>query len=84
MKCVICKHGHTQSGHTTVTLERNDTMLVFKHVPSQVCDNCGERYVDEWVTEKLLTAAEKAVKTGVQVDIRKYIDNSAGNLGVHT
>jgi len=28
MKCAICRHGHTESGFTTVTLERNQTTLL--------------------------------------------------------
>ncbi|MCC6615614.1 MAG: type II toxin-antitoxin system MqsA family antitoxin [Anaerolineae bacterium] len=73
MNCVICKHGSTQSGHVTVTLERGSTTLVFKHVPAQVCDNCGEAYVDEETTEQLLAAAEAAVDAGVQVEVREFV-----------
>lgn len=72
MKCVICKHGETQPGTTTVTLERGATTLVFKQVPAQVCTNCGEAYIDENHTVRLLTAAEAAVKAGVQVEVRGY------------
>lgn len=72
MKCVICKHGETQPGTVTVTLEREGTTLVFKHVPAHVCDNCGESYVDETTTDQLLNAAENAVKAGVQVEIREF------------
>ena len=73
MKCVICKHGSTQTGTVTVTLERGETTLVFKHVPAQVCENCGEAYVDDSTTEQLLTLAEQAMQTGVQVEIREFI-----------
>lgn len=72
MTCVICKHGNTQSGKATVTLERADTTLVFKGVPADICANCGEQYVDEATTAKLLKTAEETAKAGVQVDIREY------------
>ncbi len=68
MKCVICKHGSTQPGTVTVTLERGTMTLVFKNVPARVCDNCGEAYVDETTTAQLLQTAEAAVKAGVQVE----------------
>lgn len=42
--------------------------LVFKHVPAQVCANCGEAYVDEDTTAQLLEDAERAIKSGVQVE----------------
>ena len=71
MKCVICKYGETKAGHTTVTLERDQTVLVFRNVPAQVCDNCGEAYVSEEITAQLLEEAEQAVRARVQVDVRE-------------
>ena len=73
MKCVICKHGETRPGTATVTLERGETTLVFKHVPAQMCENCGESYVDEATTEHLLSEAETAMRAGVQVEVRTFI-----------
>jgi predicted RNA-binding Zn-ribbon protein involved in translation (DUF1610 family) len=46
--------------------------LVFKGVPAQVCPNCGESYVDQATTRRLLQEAEEAAGCGVQVDIRKF------------
>ena len=71
MKCVICKHGETKAGQTTVTLERGQTVVVFRNVPAQVCANCGEAYVSEEVTAQLLQEAEDAVEARVQVDVRE-------------
>jgi YgiT-type zinc finger domain-containing protein len=73
MKCVICKQGNTQSDFVTITLERNNTTLVFKSVPAQVCENCGEQYVDEQTSAKLLHEAEEAERAGVQVEVRAYV-----------
>ena len=72
MKCVICKHGETQPGRTTVTFERGGATLVIKGVPAQICDNCGEAYVDEGTTSQLLEIADEAVRAGVQVDVREF------------
>ena len=72
MTCVVCKIGETHGGKTTVTLERAGMTLVFKGVPAQVCRNCGEAYVDQAITRRLLRDAEKAAGSGVQVDIRKF------------
>jgi YgiT-type zinc finger domain-containing protein len=73
MKCVVCKHGETQSGRVTVILERDSLTLVVKGVPARVCDNCGEEYTDEQVTERLLETAEEMVRAGTHVDIRDYV-----------
>ncbi len=72
MKCVICKHGETQPGKTTVTIERGGATLVVKGVPARICDNCGEAYVDEEISRQLPDIAKEALRAGVQVDIREF------------
>ncbi len=72
MKCVICSQGNTQPGTATVTLTRESLTLVVKGVPAQVCENCGEEYVNEETSKQLLTTAEEAAQAGVQVDVRQY------------
>jgi len=73
MRCVICKQGEIRPGIATVMLERNGMILVVKSVPARVCENCGEEYVDEDITARLLREAEDAARSGVQVDIREYV-----------
>jgi len=72
MTCVVCKHGQTRPQHVSVTLERGPLTLVFKSVPADVCDNCGEQYVGTQTTARLLAEAEKAAAAGVQVEVRTY------------
>lgn len=72
MTCIICKHGQTSPGQVSVTLERNGATVVFKSVPAQVCQNCGEQYVAAETTARLLDQAKQAIKAGVQVEIRTY------------
>ena len=73
VKCVVCKHGETRPGTTTVTLTRDGTTLVVKGVPACVCSNCGEEYVDETTTAHLLEVAEQAARSGVEVEVRDYV-----------
>jgi len=72
MKCVICKHGETKQGKTTVTLQRGETTVVIKDVPAQVCNNCGEYYLSKEITGKLFKKAEQAVKAGAEVEIIRF------------
>ena len=72
MKCVICRQGDTAPGNVTVTLQRGETTIVFKDVPAEVCQNCGEFYLSEAVTEKLLSRAEEVVKGGAELEILRY------------
>lgn len=77
MKCMICKHGETVEGTTTVTLEKDGATIVFKHVPALVCSNCGEEYIDSIITRELFEKAHEIQKSGVVVDIREYTLNVA-------
>ncbi len=72
MKCFVCKIGKTRLGRTSVTIEREGTTLVFKAVPAEVCDNCGEAYVAEEVSRQILASAEHAAHAGVQVGIQEF------------
>ena len=72
MKCVICREGQTAPGQATVTLQRNESTIIFKNVPAQVCANCGEYYLSESVADQLLTRAEVAVQSGAELEILRF------------
>ena len=72
MKCPICKHGNTHAGIASITLERDSSTMVFKRVPADICENCGEIYHDAKVTRSLLQQADQAAKGGVEIDVRRY------------
>ena len=72
MDCVICKHGCAQPGTVVVTLQRGESTIIFKRVPAEVCDNCGEYYLSSEVTEQLLKRAETAVKGGAEIEILRF------------
>lgn len=71
MKCVICKTGTTHKGKTTTTIEKNGSVLVFKEVEAEICDNCGEAYFSIDTTKKLQELAEDAVKKGTEIEVVK-------------
>jgi YgiT-type zinc finger domain-containing protein len=77
MKCVVCKHGETRPGYTTVMLERGGGALVVRKVPAEVCENCGEAYVSAEVTRSLLESARETLRAGVEVDIREFAPTPA-------
>jgi YgiT-type zinc finger domain-containing protein len=72
MKCVICKNGETRPGTTTVTLQRKETTIIIKDVSAEICDNCGEYYLSEEITEKVMMRAEAAVRNGAEVEIIRF------------
>jgi YgiT-type zinc finger domain-containing protein len=72
MRCTICKHGQTVPSKVTVTLDREGSTIVFRQVPAEVCESCGEQYVDEKTTAEMLQQAAHAVRAGVEVEVRAY------------
>jgi YgiT-type zinc finger domain-containing protein len=69
MECVICKNGRTSPGTTTVTLEKNGSIVVIKDVPAQICQNCGHYYLDEEMSGRILRIAQETVNKGVEVEV---------------
>lgn len=73
MKCVICKHGNTAQGLVTVTLERDNCIIILKQVPADICQNCGEYYLSESVTDLVLKRAESAINKGTELEVLRYV-----------
>lgn len=72
MQCVICKQGETRPGTATVTLERGATTVVIKQVPADVCENCGEYYLSDEMTVRVLAMAEAAVADGAEIEVLRF------------
>jgi len=70
--CVLCKNGETRPGTVTVTLERGKTVVVVRDVPADVCENCGEYYLDSSVAQEVYQRAEAAVARNAEVEILHY------------
>ena len=73
MKCAICKNGDTSLGFTTVTLQRGDTTIIIKQVPAEICENCGEYYLNDATTKIVFDLAEQSILHGAEVEILKYV-----------
>ncbi len=72
MKCVLCRQGDTGPGEVTVTLQRGETTVLIKAVPAEVCENCGEYYLSEEITDRVTARAEQAVAHGAEVEILRF------------
>ena len=72
MKCVFCKLGETHTGQTTVTLHRGQSSIIIKDVPAQICDNCGEYYLSDEISEQVMSLAENAIKHNAEVEILRF------------
>jgi YgiT-type zinc finger domain-containing protein len=72
MYCTICRQGETQSGTVTVVLERSQTTVVIKDAPAGICENCGEYYLTEELTKKVMAMADEAVQNNVEVEVLRF------------
>ena len=72
MKCAICRHGTTTDGYIVTVLERQRTAVVFKKVPTQICNNCGEEYVSTEVHESLLSQAHAEWERGITLEMLDF------------
>ena len=45
IECVFCKHRKAKSGLVSVTLEKDNDLILLTRVPADVCKNCGEYYL---------------------------------------
>ena len=71
-KCLTCRTGDMEPGHTTVTFTKQERVTVFHHVPAAVCDCCGDYTLTMDVAERLLLEAKGAEKRGVQIEIADW------------
>ncbi|MSQ70809.1 MAG: type II toxin-antitoxin system MqsA family antitoxin [Betaproteobacteria bacterium] len=72
MKCGICKTGHTHPGVTTVTLQRDNTVVVIRDVPAEICEDCGEYYLSDAIARRVYADAEKTAARHVEVEIQRF------------
>jgi YgiT-type zinc finger domain-containing protein len=72
MKCGLCATGTTAPGATTITVERDGMTLVLKGVPADVCDTCGEDYVDGDTMREVERIVHEAQASGVEVAVRDF------------
>ena len=69
MECVICKNGSIIPGKVSVTLERNNSIVVVKDVSALVCNNCGHYYLSDSISEVVFSLANASIERGVEVEV---------------
>jgi YgiT-type zinc finger domain-containing protein len=73
MKCVVCRSGGTGPGTATVTIERDGAVVVVRGVPAQICENCGEEYLEGAEVARLQALVEATMTPGVRFEVRDYL-----------
>ena len=49
-----------------------NSTVIFKEVPAEVCASCGEHYLSDNVSARLIELAEAAVASGAEIEIRRF------------
>lgn len=70
MKCVVCKVGTVRKNkRTTLKFEKGGSLLLVKNVPADVCDTCGEAYMNQRVTGEVLSKVRFSLQKGVELEV---------------
>ena len=72
MKCGICK-AEMEEKNVTYTEDIEQGVIVIRHIPAQVCTECGNTWYSGTVVEELEELVDKfALLTGSEVSIIDY------------
>jgi len=71
MKCTLCKANLTK-GKVNHIVDLGDGIIIIKNVPANICNQCGEYYVDTQIALKLESIIEEVKKNKVEVFIVSY------------
>jgi len=72
MKCGICK-AETEEKSVTYTEDIDQGVIVIRHVPAQVCTECGNIWYSGTVAAELEKLVDKiALSTGSEVSVISY------------
>lgn len=75
-KCPLCG-GNRTAGTTTFTAELGFGVLIVRHVPAQVCEQCGEEWLEDSVAAALEDAVTQARARRSVVDLTEWQTRAA-------
>ena len=76
MHCVFCK-GNLKESFTTHFVDLKNAYVIIKNVPCLECENCGEVFYSDVVTERLDEIVKSVRKLMTEVAIIEYTDKVA-------
>lgn len=70
-KCPVCS-GHKVMSNTTFTVDFGFGVVVVRHVPAEVCQQCGAEWFDDTTSELLENIVEEAKKKHSMIEVSEY------------
>lgn len=72
MTCPLCGHGQLREGTTTFAADVDGVVVVIREVPANVCDECGESYLDERVSHGIEQTVQAARREGLEAVVSHF------------
>ncbi|MBU0498711.1 MAG: type II toxin-antitoxin system MqsA family antitoxin [Gammaproteobacteria bacterium] len=69
--CPLCG-GHKEPGRTTVSFDLEFGVVVVRHVPALVCDQCGENWLEDRVAGQLEDLVRRARENHSMVEVADW------------
>jgi YgiT-type zinc finger domain-containing protein len=66
--CPLCG-GRKKEGYTTYSADLGVGVIVVRHVPATICEQCGEAWIDPKTAQRLETVSNEARSKKTQVEV---------------
>ena len=76
MKCFMCK-GQLIDKPTTYMVEINNSIIVIKNVPSQVCNQCGDVSYSHDIAKRLEKMVKTLCSSSTEITVANYFHEVA-------
>lgn len=70
--CMFCKGNVMKDSLTTHVVNYKNCVIVIKNVPCEECEQCGEKYYTDEVTERLESMVDAAKKLMQEIAVIDY------------
>ncbi len=71
--CPLC-NGHKKAGHVLFSVDMGFGVVVVRHVPATVCDQCGAEWFSDFVAAKLESIVTEARAKKALVEVTSLDD----------
>ncbi len=69
--CPVCR-GQKKEGTTTFTVDLGTGVIVVRHVPALLCEQCGMEWIDDSVSEILEKLVDDVRLKGSIVEVKEF------------
>jgi len=69
--CPVCR-GHKKEGTTTFAVDLGSGVIVVRHVPALVCEQCGMEWIDDAIAETLEKIVDDVRQKGSIVEVKEF------------